>query len=311
MCRPHGRTRHRRRRRGSCRARAAPLGALCGDARRTRAALHPDPWSPSPATASMRPSSSTWASTVEAIVSTTRRWSARTRARHHRTPGSRPGGSCSLRGDRRQAPRLRDDGTAAVRGVSDDVLPEGGQLVVEPEERQRRCRPCRMRCSTRPRAGRRPPGGLGEHPGDAPVDDEELFVTSSSQGPLSTGTTRGPAPSGRSSSRRSTSNWASSSAVGTSVSSIPGSPWMPRPTPCGPRARRRGAGPPPAACREKATPKERVRSFADRATRAPSARGSPASSAAAAARKTVRSPAIPRPLRAFIERGAEDVVGHG
>ncbi len=83
--------------------------------------------------------------------------------------------------------------------------------------------------------------------------------------------TRAPAadstPSGSSESRRSTSISARPSAVGTSDSSMPGSPWMPSPIAMRPAGTENSGSAAPGRVQPvKATPNERVRSFAFRAT---------------------------------------------
>ena len=90
--------------------------------------------------------------------------------------------------------------------------------------------------------------------------------------PLRIGTTRAPAaaatPSGSSSRSRATRSSARPAAVGTSVSPMPGSPWMPRPTAMRPSGTvNSGSSAPGSVQPVNATPNERVRSFASRATR--------------------------------------------
>ena len=83
--------------------------------------------------------------------------------------------------------------------------------------------------------------------------------------------------------------------MGTSVSSIPGSPWMPSPTAIRPSGTvNSGSAAPGSVQPVKATPNDRVRSLARRATRSTSSREQPSSAAAQATLKTVRSPAMPR-----------------
>ncbi len=66
---------------------------------------------------------------------------------------------------------------------------------------------------------------------------------------------------------------ASSSAVGTSVSSMPGSPWMPMPTAMRPSGTVNSGSVAPGRVQPlNATPKDRVRSFAWVATRTTSSR---------------------------------------
>ena len=179
-CRRPGRTRRRRPRRGSCRRPHRPSAA-------DRAALAPArlprcmpiPWSPSPATESIRPSSSACSAITSAVrasrPATTRRRLAGTRHWPAGSSSARPAAaSASTRSRCATEPRRK-------AGVSAGAVQSRSSSSSSTEQRQRAPGHVEARAELADLGVDDLDAGGAEQPVDAAVDDEQLLVLHAAQ----------------------------------------------------------------------------------------------------------------------------------